>query len=61
MKHLLAVISALLLFLAPGLDARQATMTLGILPITDAKGKALKDDAVAAELSAAFASYRFIR
>lgn len=60
-RRVIAVFIVSIAILAPGLDAQQATVTLGILPFTDAKGKALEDGAAAAELSAVFARYRFIR
>ncbi len=47
--------------LLPGLEAQYAAVSLGIMPFTDTKGKAVADDAAASELSAVLGRYRFIR
>jgi len=55
-----AMILSIALFL-PCVEAQQAVVTVGILPVTDSSGKAVADHSITSELSAVLARYRFIR
>lgn len=61
MRKLLPVTFLFTLALAAVLTAQQATVTVGIMPFVNEKGKKLPDDAAAAELASVMARYRFIR